>query len=69
MTEAIISPADSFEDTTITCTPQGGTDADGDPVEFSYLWFVDRIVLGSLLIPSQERILTRTSCILSDHTI
>ena len=36
-----ITPSNAYEDTTLSCNPFGGTDLDGDTIEYSYLWFVD----------------------------
>ena len=41
-----LSPEPAFENDTLVCTPSGGTDADGDTVNYSYSWTVDGIDPG-----------------------
>ncbi|MCB9761364.1 MAG: hypothetical protein H6739_16095 [Alphaproteobacteria bacterium] len=41
LTGVTLSPDPAYEGDTLTCTPQGGADADGDGVDYSYAWRVD----------------------------
>jgi hypothetical protein len=39
-----VSPSPAYTDTTLTCTPSGGFDADGDMISYTYQWFVNSVV-------------------------
>jgi hypothetical protein len=46
LTDVTLSPDPAYEDTTLTCTPGGATDADGAEVTFSYVWYVNTLDIG-----------------------
>ena len=43
-----LTPTSAFETSTLTATPVGGSDADGDTITYSYQWFVN----GSAIAPT-----------------
>ena len=43
-----LTPTTAFETSTLTATPVGGADADGDAITYSYQWFVN----GSAIAPT-----------------
>jgi hypothetical protein len=40
-TSVLLDPSPAYEDTTLTCTPSGWFDADGEAEFYEYSWFVD----------------------------
>jgi hypothetical protein len=45
LASALLAPALASEETPLTCTPGVGQDPDGDPVEYSFAWRVNGVVL------------------------
>ncbi|HXC51563.1 MAG TPA: hypothetical protein VN634_11805 [Candidatus Limnocylindrales bacterium] len=41
ITSVSLTPATAYTDTTLTCTPNGGFDADGDTITYTYSWTVN----------------------------
>ena len=48
LTTVSLTPTTAYETSTLTATPAGGADADGDPITYSYQWFVN----GSPIAPT-----------------
>jgi len=44
--EVLLGPSPAYEDTTLTCTPAGWIDADGDNEGYEYAWTVDSVVVA-----------------------
>jgi hypothetical protein len=46
ITGVLLVPEEIYEETEVTCSPQGYHDADGDEAEYSYVWEVDGYVVS-----------------------
>ncbi|NCG21433.1 MAG: hypothetical protein GWP91_20675 [Rhodobacterales bacterium] len=42
-----LTPSPAYEDTTVSCTPVGANDADGDALTFSYTWTVNGLPIAA----------------------
>ncbi|MEY3212375.1 MAG: hypothetical protein RIT28_2856, partial [Pseudomonadota bacterium] len=47
LTSVSISPSSPTASSTLTCTPSGGADVDGDTVSYTYAWTVNGVSKGS----------------------
>ncbi len=41
LTSASLTPTTAYEASTLTCSPSGGADADGDSLSYTYAWYVN----------------------------
>lgn len=47
VTDVSVTPAEPFEDSTMSCVGSGWADDDGDAEDYRYSWTVDGVVIGS----------------------
>lgn len=47
ITGVTLTPDEAYENTILTCTPQGWDDADGDPEDYLYTWYVNGQEIGA----------------------
>lgn len=46
LTAVALSPTTAYEGSTLTCTPSGASDLDGDSISYAYAWTVDGATIG-----------------------